>query len=72
MAKENEFRTDYKIRMEKRNLSIYEEYNRLTAEPGVSKGKVEEYLMKKYDISSRSTIWAIRKQMEAKMREAAI
>ena len=63
----DKFRTDHSLETERRNLSLYEEYNRLISEPGVSKTKVEEYLCKKHGLHSRSTIWAIRKRVAESM-----
>lgn len=50
-------------------MQIYEEYVELTSVPGAAATKVQEFLMKKYGIHSTSTLWAIRKRVEAKLRE---
>lgn len=50
-------------------MQIYQEYITLTAEPGVAATKVQEFLMKKYGIHSSSTLWAIRKRVEAKLQK---
>lgn len=63
------FKTDYQREKEVRDKQIYEEYIMLTADPDTAVTKVQEYLMKKYNIHSPSTLWAIRKRVEAKMRK---
>jgi hypothetical protein len=63
------FKTDYQREKEVRDKQIYEEYIMLTADPDTAATKVQEYLMKKYNIHSPSTLWAIRKRVEAKMRK---
>jgi hypothetical protein len=63
----NKLRTEYSIKKEKRDLAIYEEYNRLVKDPKVSKTKVEDYLCEKYGLSSRSSIWFIRKRVSERM-----
>lgn len=50
-------------------MQIYQEYVTLTSEPGTAATKVQEFLMKKYGIHSTSTLWAIRKRVEAKLRK---
>lgn len=50
-------------------MQIYQEYVALTSEPGAAATKVQEFLMKKYGIHSSSTLWAIRKRVEAKLRK---
>lgn len=63
------FKTDFQREKEARDKQIYEEYITLTSEPGTAATKVVEFLMKKYNIHSPSTLWAIRKRVEAKMRK---
>ena len=46
------FKTDYQREKEARDQQIYEEYVTLTAEPGTAATKVQEFLMKKYNIHS--------------------
>lgn len=50
-------------------MQIYQEYVTLVSEPGAAATKVQEFLMKKYGIHSTSTLWAIRKRVEAKLRK---
>lgn len=63
------FQTEYQKEKEARDMQIYQEYVSLTAEPGAAATKVQEFLMKKYGIHSSSTLWAIRKRVEAKLRK---
>ena len=60
--KTSKFQTDLAKAREKRNLAIYEEFNKLMKEPNASVGKVTEHLMKRHGIFSESTIWKIRKE----------
>ena len=62
-------KTDFQREKEARDKQIYDEYVALTSEPGTAATKVQEFLMKKYNIHSPSTLWAIRKRVEAKMRK---
>lgn len=63
------FQTEFQREKEARDLQIYQEYVELVAEPGAAATKVQEFLMKKYGIHSTSTLWAIRKRVEAKLRK---
>lgn len=63
------FQTEFQREKEARDMQIYQEYITLTAEPGVAATKVQEFLMKKYGIHSSSTLWAIRKRVEAKLQK---
>lgn len=64
MVKTSKFQSDLSKEKWKRNLAIYEEYNKLTQDPTASKQKVVHHLMKKYNLHSESTIWLIRKKVE--------
>lgn len=63
------FQTEFQKEKEARDMQIYQEYITLTAEPGAAATKVQEFLMKKYGIHSSSTLWAIRKRVEAKLQK---
>lgn len=63
------FKTEFQREKEARDMQIYQEYVTLTSEPGAAATKVQEFLMKKYGIHSPSTLWAIRKRVEAKLRK---
>lgn len=62
------FKTDFQREKEARDKMIYDEYIALISEPDAAVTKVQEFLMKKYNIHSPSTLWAIRKRVEAKLR----
>lgn len=63
------FQTEFQREKEARDLQIYQEYVALVSEPEAAATKVQEFLMKKYGIHSTSTLWAIRKRVEAKLRK---
>ena len=63
------FQTEFQREKEQRDMQIYQEFVTLTAEPGAAVSKVQEFLMKKYGIHSSSTLWSIRKRVEAKLRK---
>lgn len=63
------FKTDYQREKEARDKQIYDEYVALTSEQGAAVTEVTKFLMKKYGIHSSSTLWAIRKRVESKMRK---
>lgn len=63
------FQTDYQKEREVREMQIYQDFLELTSKPRVAVTKVTEFLMKKYSIHSSSTLWAIRKRVEAKLKE---
>lgn len=63
------FQTEFQKEKEARDMQIYQEYITLTAEPGAAATKVQEFLMKKYGIHSSSTLWTIRKRVEAKLKK---
>jgi hypothetical protein len=65
MTQTSKFQSDLSKEKWKRNLAIYDEYTKLTQDPTVSKQKVVHHLMKKYNLHSESTIWLIRKKVEA-------
>lgn len=62
-------KTDRQFARQKRDLDIYNEYNKLTADKEQSKTVVNKYLMKKYDISSEGTIYVIRRRVEKRLKE---
>lgn len=63
--------TDCQMARQERDLAIYNEYNELTADKEQSKIVVNQYLMKKYGISSEGTIYTIRKRVEERLRKEA-
>ncbi|MDR3272328.1 MAG: hypothetical protein LBT29_02430 [Flavobacteriaceae bacterium] len=61
------FKTDFKLGKEAKELAIFNEWNELVKQPGSMKTAIDEYLMEKYDIFSKSTIWFIRKRVEKRL-----
>ena len=61
-------KTDCKMAREEKELAIYKEYQRLIAVRGAMKSAVDTFLMKKYGIFAKSTIWAIRQRVERRMK----
>lgn len=61
---------DFKAEKEARDRRIYEEFISLISEPGLTVTQVTESLMRKYKIHSPSTLWAIRKRVEKKLRRS--
>lgn len=55
--------TKFQLERIEREQEISNEYDSLLSEPGAMKTPVEEFLMRKYNIHSRSTIWLIRKRV---------
>lgn len=51
--------TEHAEKKKARDLSIYTEYQELMKEPGAMSTAVTDYLMKKYEIYARSTVWSI-------------
>ena len=61
---EKQFKTEYQIERENRDLEIYRAYNQMVAVPGRSKVEVAKFLARKYHIATVSTIYSIRKRVE--------
>ena len=62
-------KTKYQKEKEARELSIYTEWNDLMKQPGAMATAVDEHLMKKHNIHSRSSIWTARKRAEKAITE---
>ena len=60
------FKTECQAEREKRDLAIYDEWNKLVAVEGQSRTLVTEHLMKKYH--SGGTIYVIRKRVEKRLK----
>lgn len=63
-------KTEFQKEKEARELKIYQEWKQLSAEPGTMATAVDDFLMKKYAIFSRATIWSIRKRVENRLKNA--
>lgn len=64
-------KTEFQLEREKRERLIYDEFVALASEQGTAVTKVTELLMKKYGIHSPSTLWAIRRRVESRLRGGA-
>jgi hypothetical protein len=60
-------KTDYRIKKEAKEMAIYNEFQKLAANPENAIKKINQYLMKKYDINAEGTIWNIRKRVEKRL-----
>ena len=60
--------TDYAIKRKARDTAIYAEYNELLQQPEAQKTPVREYLCKKYNLGSPTTVFAIVRKMEERNR----
>jgi len=63
------FKTVFQQEKEAKDKQIYDEFVSLSSEPGAAATEVTKFLMKKYGIHSPSTLWAIRKRVENRMRK---
>lgn len=61
-------KTPYQKEKEARELAIYNEYQKLIAEPGAQATAVNDFIMKKYGIHAPSTLYTIRKRVEMRKR----
>lgn len=60
--------TDLQDERAARDLAIYNEYQTLAAIEGQSKTEINKFLMKKYNLHSNGTLYAIRKRAEERLR----
>ena len=65
-----DFRTELRKEKEQKELEIYTEYQQLVSVPGNSKVEVSKHLCRKYKISTISTIYALRKRVEKRLKYA--
>lgn len=63
------FKTDCQQYREKRDKAIYNDYEKLMAVPEQSRTEVVNFLMKKYNVHSRGTIYVIRKRVEEQLKQ---
>lgn len=63
--------TDFRKEKEKMERTVYADFVRLASAPGAAKTDITRRLMKKYHIHSPTTIWSIRKRMEARLQGEA-
>lgn len=62
------FKTPFRVEKEAKELAIYNDYKELMSVQGQSATAVTEHLMEKYGIHSASTIYEIRKRVEARLK----
>lgn len=60
-------KTRHQIKKEAKEMAIYKEFKKLTANPENSIVAVRNYLAEKYDYGAQSTIWNICKRVEARL-----
>lgn len=60
-------KTPTQKKREAKDMVIYGEFKELSANPDNAISAINEYLMKKYRLKSASTIWQIRKRVEARL-----
>lgn len=64
---EKTLKTPYQKEREAFEAKVYREWVLLTSNPESQREAVTAYLMKKYHLHARSTVWAIRRRVEARM-----
>jgi len=57
--KEEAIKTDYRSEMESRDMSLYRDYMKMMSNGKSMKTAVIDYLMQKYNVFSRSTVYKI-------------
>ena len=62
-------KTQFQLEKEAKELAVYTEHQKLMSQPGAMATAVDEILMRKYGIYSKSTIWFIRKRVEKRLKE---
>ena len=62
-------KTQFQLEKEAKELAVYTEHKELMSQPGAMATAVDEILMRKYGIYSKSTIWFIRKRVEKRLKE---
>lgn len=70
MSQKKSLKTTFRAEKEAKEFRIYEDYNELIKQPGAMATAVDEHLMAKYNIFSKSTIWLIRKRVEQRLKKA--
>jgi hypothetical protein len=66
---EKAYKTEWRIKKEAQELSIYNEWKELMSQPGAMSSAVDRYLTKKYGFGAETTIWFIRKRVEKRLNE---
>jgi hypothetical protein len=66
---ERDYKSEWRIKKEARNLAIYEEYKALMAQPDAMRYTVYRNLAKKYGFGSETTVYFIIGKMEKSLKE---
>ena len=72
MGTEQVVKTKFRIEKDAKDLAVYTDWKELISKKGAMASAVDEYLMKKYNIHSRSTIWFIRQRVEKRLRDSGV
>ncbi|MCE7072013.1 hypothetical protein LZG74_16980 [Dyadobacter sp. CY327] len=62
-----DLRTLHVIKREARDMEIYNEFSRLSQQPGAMKSRVAHMINIKYDLQSNATLHNIRKRVERRL-----
>lgn len=65
-------KTDFQEARDARDLAIYNEYNALASDKEQSRTQINAYLMKKYDLHSNGTLYAIRRRVERRLSRKGV
>jgi hypothetical protein len=63
-----DLKTDFQLKKEAKELAIYNEWNELMKQPEAMATAVDKFIMEKYSVFSKSTIWFIRKRVEERLK----
>lgn len=69
---ELEFKTKWQMKKESKELALYTEYQQMIAVPGRSKVEIAKYLAEKYELATISTVYAIRKRVEKRLKQEGV
>lgn len=61
-------KTPYQLKQEAKDMAVYRDFIELASNPENAISAINAHLMKKYDISAPSTIWVIRRRVEARLK----
>lgn len=62
-------KTPYEKEREEFEMKVYREFQELAENPKNKKEAITAHLMKKYNIHARTTVWAIRRRVAAKLAQ---
>lgn len=70
MLKETAKKTAYQLEKEEKDRQIFNAWNEEMAKPGAMITAVDKFIMEQFGIYGPSTIWAIRKRVEKRMKNS--